>query len=148
MRCRHSTVVVSKLITDRDFVLGGIDFRLQIQNRAARRINFHYRDRSLRTSAENLSLQVQILSGIPINFPLQIQISGSERIDSVIISATTGTHGLLFRVLRGSPGGGGQQQFAAQTLRVHLLGLDLDLTVEDSQPHSPLSFRDFLSGSA
>ena len=59
--------VVSKLITDRDFFLGGINFRLQIQKRAARRISFHYRDRSLGISAENLSLQIQILSGIPIN---------------------------------------------------------------------------------
>ena len=47
--------------------LGGIKFRVQIQNRAARRINFHYRDRSLGISAENLSLQIQILSGIPIS---------------------------------------------------------------------------------
>ena len=60
--------VVSKLITDRNFLLGGINFQLQIQNRAARRINFHYRDRSLGISAENLSLQIQILSWIPINF--------------------------------------------------------------------------------
>ena len=29
------------------FFLGGVSFRLQIQNRAARRINFHYRKRSL-----------------------------------------------------------------------------------------------------
>ena len=35
------------------------------------------------------------------------------------------THSLLFRVLRGLPGG--QQQFATQTLRVHLLGLDKSL---------------------
>ena len=59
-----------------------------MQNRAARRINFHHRDRSPGISAENLSRQLQILSGIPINFPLQIQISGSKR-NSVIISATT-----------------------------------------------------------
>ena len=42
--------------------LGGINFRLQIQNRAARRMNFHYRDRSVGISAENLSLQTQVLS--------------------------------------------------------------------------------------
>ena len=42
--------------------LGGINFQLQIQNLAARRINFHYRDRSVGISAENLSLQIQILS--------------------------------------------------------------------------------------
>ena len=46
----------------------GINFRLQIQNRAARRLNFHYRDRSVGISAENLSLQIQILSWISINF--------------------------------------------------------------------------------
>ena len=42
--------------------LRGTSFRLQIQNRAARRINFHYRNRSVGMSAENLSLQIQILS--------------------------------------------------------------------------------------
>ena len=40
-------------------------------------------------SAENLSLQIQILSGIPLNFPLQIQTLGPKQINSVIISATT-----------------------------------------------------------
>ena len=33
-------------------------------------------------------------------------------------------HGLFFRGCQGSPGGG-QQQFATQTLRVHLLGLEI-----------------------
>ena len=33
--------VVSKLITDRDFFPGGINLQLQIQNRAASRINCH-----------------------------------------------------------------------------------------------------------
>ena len=42
--------------------LGGINFQLQVQNRASRRMNFHYRDRSVGISAENLSLQIQILS--------------------------------------------------------------------------------------
>ena len=42
--------------------LGEIIFQLQIQNRAARRINCHYRDRSVGISTENLSLQIQILS--------------------------------------------------------------------------------------
>ena len=40
-------------------------------------------------SAENLSLQIQILSGNLNQFPLQIQISGSKRINSVKNSATT-----------------------------------------------------------
>ena len=40
---RKTLTVVSKLITDRHF----INFELQIQNRAARRINCHYRDRSV-----------------------------------------------------------------------------------------------------
>ena len=72
------------------FSLGEIYFQLQIQNRAARRMNFFdYKDRSLGMSAESLSLQIQILSGNPNYFPLQIQISGAKRIDSVIISATT-----------------------------------------------------------
>ena len=35
--------------------LGGINYQLQIQNRAARRINFHYSDRPLGISAEKLS---------------------------------------------------------------------------------------------
>ena len=35
------------------FPLGEINFQLQIQNRAARRINFHSRDRSVGMSAEN-----------------------------------------------------------------------------------------------
>ena len=42
-------------------LLEEIHFPLQIQNRAARRINFHYRDRSVGMSAENLSFQIQIL---------------------------------------------------------------------------------------
>ena len=46
-------------ITDRLF-LGAISFQLQIQNRTARRVNFHCRDRSVGISAEYLSLQVQI----------------------------------------------------------------------------------------
>ena len=40
--------------------LGGIHFQLQIQNRAARRINCHCRDRSVGISAENLSLLIQM----------------------------------------------------------------------------------------
>ena len=59
--------MVSKLIRQR-FFLGRINFRLHIQNRAARRINFHCRDRSVGISAEKPSLQIQILSWIPINF--------------------------------------------------------------------------------
>ena len=43
-------------------LLGGIEFQLQIQNRAARRMNFHYRYRSMGISPENLSLQIQLLS--------------------------------------------------------------------------------------
>ena len=50
------------------FFLRPINFQLQIQNRAARRINFHYRDRSVGIWAENLSVQIQTLSWIPINF--------------------------------------------------------------------------------
>ena len=61
------STVVFKLITGQRLFLGRINFQLQIQNRAARRINFHYRDRSLGISAENLSLQIQIPSWIPIN---------------------------------------------------------------------------------
>ena len=38
---------------------------------------------------KSLVTDIQILSGIPIHFPLQIQISGSKRINSVSISATT-----------------------------------------------------------
>ena len=44
------------------FILRAINFQLQIQNPAARRMNFHYRNRSVGMSAENLSLQIQILS--------------------------------------------------------------------------------------
>ena len=62
--------IVSKLFVYRSvqidyrqtLFLGRINFQLQIQNRAARRINFHYRDRSVGISAESLSLQIQILS--------------------------------------------------------------------------------------
>ena len=49
-------------------ILRAINFQLQIQNPAARRVNFHYRNRSVGIAAENLSLQIQILSWIPINF--------------------------------------------------------------------------------
>ena len=42
--------------------LGRVNLPLQIQNRAARRISFHYRDRSVGISGENLSLHMQILS--------------------------------------------------------------------------------------
>ena len=49
--------------------LGGINFQLQIQNRAATRINCHYRDRSVGISVENLSLQIYRFSlEIPVNF--------------------------------------------------------------------------------
>ena len=45
------------------FFLGEISCQLQIQNCVARRSNFHYRDRSVGVSAENLLLQkIQILS--------------------------------------------------------------------------------------
>ena len=37
------------------FFLAEINFQLQMQNRAARRINFHYRDRSVGISAEKNS---------------------------------------------------------------------------------------------
>ena len=53
--------VVSKLITDRLVFLGEINVQLQIHNRVARRIYFHYRDRSVGMSAENPSLQIQVL---------------------------------------------------------------------------------------
>ena len=43
----------------------GVHFHLQIQNRAARRINFHHRDRSLGISADNHSVQILLLSLIP-----------------------------------------------------------------------------------
>ena len=46
----------------------GNNFQLQSQNRVARRINVHNRDGSVGISAEHLSLQIQILSWIPINF--------------------------------------------------------------------------------
>ena len=56
--------VVSKSLTGRGVTLflGGISFQLQIQDRAARRIDVHYRDRSVGISAESVSLQIQILS--------------------------------------------------------------------------------------
>ena len=50
------------------FSLQDITFQLQMQSGAARRINFDYRGRSVGMSAESVSLQIQILSGIPINF--------------------------------------------------------------------------------
>ena len=40
----------------------GVSFQLKIRNRAARRMNFHYRNRSLVISAEDLSLQIQVVS--------------------------------------------------------------------------------------
>ena len=46
----------------------GNEFQLQIQNRAARAVNCHYRDRSVEILAEYLSLQIHILPAIPINF--------------------------------------------------------------------------------
>ena len=42
--------------------LGAANSQLQIQNRAARRISCHYRDRSVGIPAENRSLQIQILT--------------------------------------------------------------------------------------
>ena len=86
--CWRSPSFLHILSIQTDYSLGGINFQLQIQNRAARRINFHHRDRSVGISAENLSLQIQILSLISYEYLLQIQISGSKRINSVIISAT------------------------------------------------------------
>ena len=46
----------------RQTFLGEINIKLQIQNRPARRIDVHYRDRSVEISSECLSLQIQILS--------------------------------------------------------------------------------------
>ena len=63
---------------------------LQIQNRVARRINFHSTDRSVGMLAENLPLQIQILF---LEFQ-EISITdtdlGLKRINSVIILATMG----------------------------------------------------------
>ena len=42
--------------------LGGMNCQLQMQNRATRRMKFHYRDRSPGISAESLSSQIQTLS--------------------------------------------------------------------------------------
>ena len=59
------------------FFLGRINVQLQIQNRVAGRINFHYRDRSGNISRKSLLTD----AGSFLNsseFPLQIQISGSK----------------------------------------------------------------------
>ena len=45
-----------------DTFVGGPILQLQIQNRAAKRSNFHDEDISVGISAENLSLQIQLLS--------------------------------------------------------------------------------------
>ena len=64
----------------------GNQFQLQIQSRAARRMIFHDRDRSVgilgRKSLYRFSLEFE-------GFSLQIQTSGSTEINSVISSATT-----------------------------------------------------------
>ena len=52
-------------------------------------VNYHYRDRSVGMSAEKLLMQIQTLSWIPIKFRLQMQISGSKRINFVTVSART-----------------------------------------------------------
>ena len=84
--CGYRTIQINYRQT---LSLRGSNFQLQIQNCAAKGINFHYRNRSVGMSAENLSSQIQILSYIPIHVhPLQIQISGPKRINAVIISAT------------------------------------------------------------
>ena len=68
-----------------------INVQSHIQDRAARRVDFHYRSRSVGMSAENLSLQICRFS-LEFQFmfitPLQIQTSGSKRMTSVIILAT------------------------------------------------------------
>ena len=57
--------------------LGGINFQLQIQNRAARRINSHYRDRSVGISAQishyryRFSLEFQLISITDTEFGLK-----------------------------------------------------------------------------
>ena len=65
------------MITDRHFS-EGTEIQLQMQNCAAKRTDFHYRDRSDSDSPLNSDL-----------FPLQIQTSDSKQINSVIIAATT-----------------------------------------------------------
>ena len=64
--------------------LGEIAFQLQIQSRAARRINstdlWEYQQK-ISNFRYRFSLEFQLI-------PLQIQISGSKQINSVIISAT------------------------------------------------------------
>ena len=44
------------------FILRALNFQLQVQNRAAKRIRFHYRNRFVVISAENLSIQIQMPS--------------------------------------------------------------------------------------
>ena len=56
--------VVSKIVTD--ILFEGNEFQLPMQNRAARRLNFHYRKRSVGMLEDNLrhrfSLEVQLVS--------------------------------------------------------------------------------------
>ena len=59
-KCRENREYPKLLQTD--FFPEGNKLQLQIQNGAARRIHFNYRSRSVGMSAENLSLQIQILS--------------------------------------------------------------------------------------
>ena len=61
-------------------ILRAINFQLQIQNPAARRINFHYRNRSVGISAENLSLKIQILSWIPTNFQYRYRFQAQNKL--------------------------------------------------------------------
>ena len=51
--------------------LRAVNFQLQIQNLAARRINFHHRDRCVEMLAEKLSLQIQLLPITDTDFVLK-----------------------------------------------------------------------------
>ena len=85
--------VAPKIYCRKTVLLGGVNLKLQIQNRAARRIHFHYKDRSVGMSAENISLQIQILSLIPLNFHPDADF-GLEKNSIIILTTKVPQHGV------------------------------------------------------
>ena len=64
---------------------------LQMQNCAARRIHFHYRDRSMGISVENLSLLLQILPSISNSLDYRYRLQARNEVIMLQLLATTGS---------------------------------------------------------
>ena len=68
------------MISDIHFLWGQFILFLQVQNCAARRINFHYRHRSVGMWVETYSLQIQTLPWSPITFHYRYRLQAQNKL--------------------------------------------------------------------